>query len=86
MEFLKDINLKGSDFLTAREIKTAFKEKLPVIYCAPNEEPIECSHIIAIIYRRHPNNGNILVSVELPDSKCPHSIIIARGNKIKLKE
>ena len=69
--------------MTAKEIKKAFKEQLPVIYNSTNARQIDCSHINAVIYRRN-QNGRIMVSCELQDQTCPHSVIIARGREITL--
>ena len=71
--------------MNAREIKKAFKELLPVVYREPNQKPVQCSHIVEVIYYHSPHSGRIAVSCVLQDANCPRSTIRAKGRHVHFK-
>lgn len=69
--------------MTAESLKEALLNHSDVVFNDPYAG--EChGRITAVIYRE--KNGKIVVSAEMQDKKAPHSVIIAKPERLYLDE
>ena len=69
--------------MNAEEIKECWDKEVPVIYKKPNQIPIECKKIDAVIYRKHPKTGKRMVSCEVRDTTGSNAVMIVRANYLE---